>query len=249
MTNATYWLKSRAQFIRDFYTKASAPFIEEKKKIELGEHPFTPSYDEDGEPSFQIEWIQADESIDVLWQLCISLLSELLGLYLNEWIGELRSCYGAEVWTIAEIGQPKDDKKAFEKGMISGYRIFFDKRLGIDWGQSPSNLALLEEIVLVRNRARHPENISSVRIEQSKQDFQKYPRSFFVDDYETQMRKIGEASGDFPATLFQQPWPLKITGEKLFSAIDEVEQFGDWLDQQVEIGLAMFKQADKSDNR
>ena len=181
-----YFLKMRTRFIKGFYKSTSFPFTERKRRIEVGEEPFVPPYSEDGDPPFLDEWIEADESIDVLGQTCICMVATALYLYLKEWIDRLYRFYGDDK-LVKKIGRPEDNKTAFKKGWINGYRIFFGEKLKIIWEQAPSNLGLLEEIVLTRNRAQHPEDISTLRIEQSDKYFRKHLRSFFADDLQMQM--------------------------------------------------------------
>src|SRR6266536_5709667 len=144
-----FFLQMRTEFIRDFYVEASFPFTERKRKIEDKEHPFIPPYSEEGEPTFLDEWIKADESLEVLGQMCISMLANNLHLYIKESINQLHALYRTDV------GRPKDNKAAFKLGWINGYRLFFREKLNIEWEKSPSNLQLLEEIFLARNSAQH----------------------------------------------------------------------------------------------
>jgi hypothetical protein len=71
-----FFLQIRTKFIRDFYTEASFPFSERKRKIETGKDPFeSPLYDESTvpeEPPFLDEWVNANESLDVLGQMSVS---------------------------------------------------------------------------------------------------------------------------------------------------------------------------------
>ena len=52
-----YFFNSHVEFIQQFYTTASAPYVERKRKIEANEEPFVPPYSEDGEP--QSRWLKA----------------------------------------------------------------------------------------------------------------------------------------------------------------------------------------------
>jgi hypothetical protein len=76
-----YFLRDRIAFIRQFFDGASLSFAEKKRKIEAGEDPFVPPYSEDGEPAFLDEWIEADESLQVLGYSCISMLAAALHLW------------------------------------------------------------------------------------------------------------------------------------------------------------------------
>jgi hypothetical protein len=216
-----------------FYEDASLPFTERKRKIEAGEEPFVPSYGyEDDEPAFLEEWGEADEALDLLGQMCISVLAASLQLYVKSWIDDRFRRYGQH---LAERGivPPDRNSPAFKQGWINGYRAFFRDQLGIDWADGPSNLGVLEEIALARNRVQHPEEITSLRVRQSKKDQAKYPRSFFADEFE--LRAWGDRS---LTSEFVPPVRLNVTRDRLFAAIDEVEAFCSWLDEQAPIGAS-----------
>ncbi len=119
-------------------------------------------------------------------------------------------------------------KAAFKEGWINGYRVLFRDHLGIDWAQGPSDLRILEEIVLARNTSQHPDSITTLHVKQSKKHAAQYPRSFFADEFELL------AWGDRNAHSAEQFWPIRlnVTRDKLLAAIDEVERFCDWLDEQ-----------------
>ena len=152
-----FFLQRRTKFIRAFYEEASFPFTERKRKIKAGEYPFKPPYSECYDPPF-LSREEADEALDVLGQMCISMLSSSLQLYFKESVSELHRRYSGESLAKAGIGRPEDYKATFKnEGWINGYRVYSREQLAIDWTKSPSNLNLLEEIVLARNRAQHPD--------------------------------------------------------------------------------------------
>lgn len=225
-----FFLQERAQFIRDFYREASFPFTERKRKITTGEDPFQPPYSEGGDPPFLEQWQAAEEAIDVLGQMCISLLSSSLQLYLQESINNLQWRYSSEALAKAGIGRPEDNKPAFKEGWINGYRMFFRDKLRIDWQLAPSNFNLLEDIVLTRNKAQHPDTIRTLGIQQLHHDSAKYRRSFFVDELEM---KLFGGSDYCPSDESVLPWCLNITGEKLLAAVDEVDRFCVWLEDEL----------------
>lgn len=221
-----YFLRARTRFIRHFYTEAAAPFVEVRRKIEASEEPFDrASGEEDSEPPFLNEWMEAGEALDVLGQASISMLSTSLHLYIRQWITELIERAGVKQLTDLGIGEPEDDayKPQFKSGWISGYRAYC-ARLGVDWNAGPSDLTLLEQIVLARNTVQHSDDITSVRARQSKGA--KYPSGFFADALELAMfdrSSIGR---------FVRPVRLDISQDKLFAALDEVEGFCEWLNGQ-----------------
>lgn len=220
-----YFLRSRTGFIRTFYSEAVLPFTERKRKIESGEEPFEPPYSEDGDLPYELEWMEADEAIDVLGQMCISMLSSSFELYLREWVDDLHARYGTEQLAKHGIGRPGNAQGNFPKGWINAYRDFFREHLHIDWESARVDLGCLEEIVLARNRIEHPERITSFAISQSKQDAKKYPRSFFAHEWESTL--VGGAED----RAHPRPCRLSITGEKLVAALDEVDRFCGWLEE------------------
>jgi len=239
--NVLYFLQERTRFARAFYDEAVFPFTERKRKIETGEEPWEPPYSEDPEPAFLTEWMEADESIDVLGQMCISMLSSSLRLYLVESVNERLGRYNRESLRKAGIGRPEENKAAFKKGWINGYRVYFRDHLGIDCDTAAVNLSLLEEIVLARNRAQHPDSITTLKIEQSTRDAKKYPKSFFADEMEMQIFGTTNVHDEW-----LRPWRLNVTRDRLFEAIDEVERFCSWLDEQLRAWPAQLEQQDGS---
>lgn len=214
-----FFLKQRMDFVRRFYDTTALPFEERKRKIEAEEVPYIPPYSEDGEPPFLEEWIEADESLDVLGHLCISMLAASLQLYLKTWDDKLELRCGAV------------HKTEFKKsGWINGYRICFQDQLGIQWEESPADLHVLEEVVLARNRVQHPERITINRITYSKSDAKKLPRIFFVDDIDM---KIFSLTGGIENSWIIVP-TLRVTREKLYTAVTEVERFCEWLNERIQ---------------
>ena len=80
-----YFLRERTRFIRLVFDNATAPFSSIVQKIENEETPFEPPYREDGEPPFLAEWMEAEEGLQVVGRMCISMLSATLQLYFKTW--------------------------------------------------------------------------------------------------------------------------------------------------------------------
>jgi hypothetical protein len=212
-----FFLRDRIAFIRQFYDAASSPFLERKRKIEAREDPFVPPYSEDGEPPFVTEWIEADESLQILGYSCISMLAAALHLYLMTWV--------------VELGVPVGDSfnAEFKKGWINGYRAYFSTRFGIQFENSPADGSLLEEIALARNRIQHPDHIATQRPDYSASDLAKLPRVFFIS--ETERGLFSDLNAAQIAWVF--PPSVHITRETLIAAIEEVEKFAAWLEEQI----------------
>lgn len=188
--DAGAFLKYRTAFIRQFYDSAAFSFLERKRKIEAGESPFEPPYSEDSDRPFLSEWIEADQSLEVLGQMCVSLLAATLQLYLQECVRNLLRNYGAK--RTATIKDVSEYQAIFKKdGWFNGYRAYFSTELGIVWSDGPANLKLLEEIVLARNRVQHPENITALHVSHSEKDLKKLQRPFFIDERELELFQEG----------------------------------------------------------
>lgn len=217
--DVSYFFNRRVEFIRQFYSTASAPYVERKRKIEANEEPFVTPYSEDGEPPFLREWIEADESLHVLAYSCISMLAAALHLYFETWERERNA--------------PVDEKlkKSFKKvGWFPGYRTHYSQRFAIDFGACPEDLRLLEEVVLARNRSEHPPSIASIRTSYADADLKKLPHPFFVNEKEAAIfatAEEGERAWFIPPTLH-------ITEKQLLAAISAVEGFANWLDAEID---------------
>lgn len=228
-----YFLKRQLDFIRQFYETSSAPFIERGRLISYGEEPFIPppSYNpEDGEPYFLQELYEVDESLQILGYACVSMLSNLLKVYFQEW----------ERLRIGKYDKKDCDiNKAFKDGgFLNGYKAYF-AQCKVNFDDSPAKLEVLEQLILVRNKTQHmrsiswniPWSTSTYSIDELK----KLSPSFFMDDYIASRLPniIAEADegSDAAAELHLLSLsPITITGEKLFAAISEIEAFTEWLE-------------------
>ena len=215
-----FFLNERIKFIRQFYETASTPYVERRQKIEAEEEPFIPPYSEDGEPPFLEEWLQAEESLHVLAYSCVSMLAAALHLYFETWV--------------EQSGHPVDEslkKTVFKKqGWFSGYKTHFSQLFAIQFETAPIKHALLEEVVLARNRIEHPSSITNQKAQYADSDLKKLQHPFFVDEREARLfihADENEKSWLFPPTLH-------ITNEQLIAAISEVERFAAWFETEIE---------------
>jgi hypothetical protein len=207
----------RVAFIRQLYENAAQPFIERKRKIEAGEEPFEPPYSEDDEPPFLAEWSEADESLHVLGYTCVSMLAAALHLYFRTWE---QQCH---------VKAAERFKSQFKDGWVVGYRAYWHQIFGIDFGDGPCDLKLIEEVVLARNRAQHPDNLVTTLPTYTEGDLKKLPRALFIDPG----REIYQDLEDGEREWLMPP-TLHVSSEKLSGAISEVERFIEWLDPQIE---------------
>lgn len=211
-----YFLGERLAFIEQFYFNSAASFIERKRKIDEEEYPFIPVYSEDVEPAFYPEWFEASESLQILGNTCISMVSASFHLYFKTLMKNLGR-------SINDL-----DKAMFRKyGWFNGYKAYFLREFNIVFENSSCNLSLLEELVLVRNRVQHPESIISQRLSYSNSDLKKVPRPFFMDNYESEL--LADMS-EGELSLLVLP-AIEVTQEKLKDAILEIIRFSDWMEQ------------------
>ena len=133
--NVRYFLTERLDFTRQFYLTASAPYLDRKRKIEAGEEPFVPPRNEDGEPPFMKEWLEADDSLHVLAYSCISMLAAALHLYLEAWVRE----------SGVPVDPDKFKKVKGQSGWLAAYLDHFSRRFNIDISSASIDHRLLEE--------------------------------------------------------------------------------------------------------
>lgn len=211
-----YFLKERTRLIRQYYETAAQPFNEVIRKIEAEEAPYVPPYSEDPEPAFLREWIEADELLEVTGRVCISMLATSLQLYFKTWEHELG------------LNCRKEFRSVFDKeGWVRGYRMCLTNRVGINWERCPAEFAIIEQVVLARNRDQHPEHITTVRVTHSAHDRRLYPRPFFMDE-----REAALLSEDDEPHRFLAP-ALRVSRDRLMEAIEQVECLCGWLENEL----------------
>ena len=212
-----FFFKERTQFIRYFYDTAGMPFYETKHKIENEEAPFdNPPYSEDGEPPYLEQWIEADEALEILGRTCLSMLSPSLELYFRTWEKEL-----GVTWKSGEL---KSEIK--KKGFLQVYRNCFEKMLGISWDRCPADLEIIEQITLARNRDQHPDEITSMRVMHKDYDLKKYPRPFFMSEFDRDLLDNSEIGRG----IWMNP-TIHVSRDTLYRAIAETEMLSDWLEE------------------
>lgn len=217
------FLDRRIAFIRQFYATASEPYVERKRKIKAQEEPFIRACREDGEPPFLEEWLEADESLHVLAYSCISMLAAALHLYLESWVKQ------------GGVAVDESMKKSVfkNKGWFAGYDAHFTKHFNVAFVAGPSDLKLLKEVVLVRNRIEHPPSITDQKTQYSASDLEQLPHPFFVD--KTEMALLGY-SDDEKGPRFMLP-AVHVTEAQLLTAVAEVERFSAWFDPAIEAAV------------
>ena len=209
-----YFLERRLSFIKQLYTYSAEPFMERKRMIETKEEPYIPPYSEDGEPAFLKEWLEAEESLQVLGHASVSMLSASFHLYFKAWERQFRVPAG---------GKYKSD---FKRGWFNGYRVYFLVEFNVRFEESQCDLDLFEELALARNRVQHPESITSQSTHYSEDDIKKIPSPFFIDIRDFDLFSEQEAG----ERIWLMPPAIHVTPAKFFSAVSEVSNFAKWFE-------------------
>ncbi len=211
-----HFLEQRLLFVSQLYTNSAASFVEKKRMIEAEEAPYVPPYSEDdGEPPFLAEWLEAEASLQVLGHACVSMLSASFHLYFKATERQLRVSAG------------KKYKSIFKRGWFHGYKAYFRGEFNVVFEDSQCNLDLLEELVIARNRVQHPESITSHSTHYSEGDLKRLHSPIFIDPRDSELfseQEEGERS-------WLMPPAIHVTPEKFLSAVSEVRRFTEWLER------------------
>jgi len=207
------FLKLRLDFTKQLHERSCAPFVLIKQQIEDEVPPYEPPYSEGGEPPFLAEWIEADESLQVLGYTCISMLSASLHLFLRTWEKELGKPAQSQYKTLFK-----------KKGWLNGYRRYFIDMIKVDYDNSPVEMIRLEEIVRARNRVQHPDFIGFNTVSFTDDDLKVFPEPFFSSEID---RRMSRGSSRF------LPLKLHVPPEKFEAAHNDVAQFAAWLNEKI----------------
>ena len=207
-----FFLRERTNFILYFYSHATIGFLKIIHAIENEEEPFVPPYNEDGEPPFLTEWMEAKTGLNSVGYAALSMISASLSLYLEEWTVRI------------EDPQSKFNRK-HKKGWFYAYKQIF-KNTGLVLEYCPANIELLEQTVLARNRVQHPEDIVQIEVHHSKKDLQRHPSPFFLSEHEAKMLNESDL-----ASSWMTP-KVSIDEAKLKEVVCHVELLCSWLESQ-----------------
>ncbi|WP_434403383.1 hypothetical protein [Sphingobium sp. DN12] len=216
--DALYFLKSRTAFICFFFAESAKAFVDVKHRIENELPPFDdPPYSEDPEPAYLEEWMDAEQALSVLGITCVSMLSDTLKLYFK---------------TLSDrvIGFSfENQKKAFAGGFVPAYFEALGEILETDWNDCKVDRALIEQIVLARNRGQHGECLTTLTVSHDKATLEKHPRPYFIGDDE--ISTLTSEDGSFASFLMPT---IKVTAEALLRAIGEVEALGEYVESRLD---------------
>lgn len=208
-----FFLKDRTNFILYFYDTATASFTKIMNNIENGVEPYIQPYSDDEAP-FLTEWLDAKSGLETCGHHTLSMLSSSLQLYLKAWVDRFDRYHGM-----------KFDVNFKKKGWFNGYREIFNE-VELNMSECPSNLEIIEQIPLVRNRVQPPEQHTSINISHSESDLSKLSNPYFVQESELSLASDHEKqSWLFPPTIAP-------TNEKIVEAINNVEILCSWLEAQ-----------------
>lgn len=213
-----YWLRQRTDMIRLLYDKARVPFEQLKRDIEEGVRPWEPANanpDTDGEPPFTAEWMQAEQTRELVGMLAVSLLADTLKLYFSEMERDIGIA----------LTDPDERKALFKKlGTVEAYRHILEQVMGDTFASCPVHFDVIEQVILARNDFAHSDNFVSFQASHRSKTLEKHPNLFFVDP---------ERLPGFGEVL---PWNAKIevSRENLMAAIEEVEKLADWVQRNQE---------------
>jgi hypothetical protein len=200
-------LRGKLDFIRWFFDLTTAPFVEIKRKIEAGETPYQSSIspEDDPEPPFVNEGMDAYYAIQLQGQLCLNLLQRSLLEYLDDTV---------------KLRQRKAPSKRVN--WFENYKEWFLAE-GIDWSASTACLSVIEEMTEARNRVQHgsPDD-SHTLIKQQDQNYRdRFPNAQFQNEFEARIfRNFGP-----------QLHSIELTKEKLQGAVEEILTFSTFIEE------------------
>jgi hypothetical protein len=215
----------RTAFIRYFYENGVRPFNEMKTTIEREEEPYIPPYSEDGEPPFLDEWMDAEQAVDTVGHVCISMLSSSFQFFLKAWVIRIEQ--------ELEIKFTVDFKK---HGWFNGYKQIFSI-MEFPLSECTADLDIIEQVTLARNRVQHPDDLTELRVAHSQTDLGRFPRPFF--SIEAEMDMAGRDDDD-STTWWLRP-SIKSERDKVFSAIDQIETLCSWLEKEFWKGVCSHR--------
>jgi hypothetical protein len=151
----------------------------------------------------------------------VSLLSEALKLYLNLLQRrQLRFSFAAS------------EAKRLKTQFVATYRDALGEIFATDWSDSDIDFAVIEQVMLARNRGQHATDLTSFHLTHDAHTLARHPTPFFVNAFEAEsLEGTGVPLGGLLAPT------VAITRDKLFSAIGEVEKLAGWIEANGERAL------------
>jgi hypothetical protein len=210
-----WFLRRRLSFVANLYDTATAPFETTKGKIEAGEPPFVDQRDLErfdvSEPPFLEEFLEANESAEVIGHWCLCMVQASLKAFLEEYVENMERDYGRALGDLRAKLSAKKAKSWFER-----YRLLFGEELDIDWHKGPVPMTDLEQINLTRDDLIHNVDMATTYVYQTEKHAEHYPKSLFTDEVWMKMGLGGK---------------IVIKKDQLTKAVALVENFCAWLEE------------------
>ena len=90
-----------------------------------------------------------------------------------------------------------------------------ERLLNLPRGNIPAKLELLEQVILARNAAQHPDKITDLIPEHRRNDLEKHPRPFFMTESESRFLEVPAGSPSRPRSLGSPPAQHQIKPPRL----------------------------------
>jgi hypothetical protein len=215
--DANHFLNLRLDMISNFYQQGSAPFRSVIEAIETKAPPYDePSSGDSPESPHQEKWQQAQDSVDLLGAVSVSLLAGALQVFLDT--------------MVRLYGNAEEFSKASKKlGWWGKHQSYF-KSLGLDFAQSGADLELLSAMILARNSVMHQEGLTNSVPVFRDRDMSEMKSEFFINPFEQEMLK-GLDEGEEDTFLFAPN--VHVDEAKLTQAIAEVRTLARWLESAI----------------
>lgn len=214
-----FFLNKRTAFIRQMYHVTSTPYIERIDKIENEEEPFISRHSNgkwDEESPFCMQYKEAIQSLDTLRLVYLSMLMSSFHSYFKTWTKKSGIKLDIKVKNV-------DPQK---KGWFWKYRNHFRHHFNIDFTNSPVDLNIIEELLLVRNNIEHQSSIASSPA-YTHADFHKLKDLSYTDELSMLfLKEVGLSNFTTPRVI--------VTDKKLLSAISSIEEFAEWFNNEIE---------------
>jgi hypothetical protein len=162
-----------------------------------------------------MEWLDANQAIQLQGQLCLNLLQRSLLEYLDETV------------KLSSRQSPNNKNNWFKN-----YKEWF-LDAGVNWIDSGADLSLIEELTLARNRVQHgSRGDSHSLIKKQDEDYRKrFPRALFQNDFEARI------FCDFGPKLHS----LELTKDKLNRAIKEIILFANFIEEHLPVAMKYWR--------
>lgn len=216
------FLKDRLEYIERFFDAVVSPLEECKRSIDENCEPYVDRRNPDDcdEPAFLSEWLEADEHINTIGFLCLSLLNKTLENYTRMFVMREFSRRTVKELSVAIESVPNQK---------DGWTMRYLRWLELEnhplflWDGSPVNKLELEDITVTRNSFMHDQQLDERSVWQSSKHFKSYGHSAFSD-----MQWAGMFGDD---EYWSNPQRLKVDRKNFIPALHRVRVFCEYLEK------------------